>query len=240
MEKKNRGDLIINGFGASNGGVFNRVALNGTGTVNTDIECNDFECNGKGNVKGNLHSEKAKISGYAKFAGNINSSILLFEGSSKIEGNIQVKRLKVSGNASIGGSLKGEEIKIKGRISVGGDCETDVFKGECQFAIGGLLNVDNMDIKVFGKCRAKEIGGQSIVVRQKKSSLFASIIKLFFQTSLEAELIEGDHIEIENTNAKVVRGNNVTIGDNRKIGIVEYTGAFKQAKNTIVEVSRKI
>jgi cytoskeletal protein CcmA (bactofilin family) len=240
METKNRGDLIINGFGASNGGVFNRVVLNGKGTVNTDIECNDFECNGTGNVKGSLHSKTAKISGNAKFGGNINSSLLSIEGRTKIEEAINVKRLKVSGHASIGGSLKGEEMKVKGRIIVGGDCEADVFKGECQFTIGGLLNADNVDIRLFGECRVQEIGGQSIVVRQKGPSLFASLFKPFFQTFLETDLIEGDHIEIENTNAKVVRGNNVTIGDNCKIGIVEYTGAFKQAKNTIVKESRKI
>jgi cytoskeletal protein CcmA (bactofilin family) len=240
MDLKNRGDLTINGFGASNGGQFNHVVLNGKSTVNTDIECNDFECNGTGTVKGNLLSMSAKISGNAKFAGSVNSSTLAIEGRTKIEKNVDAKNVKVSGHASIGGSLKGEEIKVKGRINVGGDCEAEMFKSECQFTIGGLLNADKVDVKIFGECRAQEIGGQSITVRTKGVSLFANLFKPFIQTMLETDLIEGDHIEIENTNAKVVRGNNVTIGANCKVGLVEYTGTFKQEKNAIVEDSRKI
>jgi cytoskeletal protein CcmA (bactofilin family) len=240
MELKKRGDLTINGFGASNGGQFNNVILNGKGTVNTDIECQDFECNGTGSVKGNLHSKKAKISGNAKFGGSITSTSLMIEGRAKIENNVNAKNVKVSGHASIGGSLKGEEVKIKGRINVGEDCEAEIFKSECQFTVGGLLNADKVDVKIYGECRAQEIGGQSIMVRTKGISFIGQLLKTFIPTVLETDLIEGDHIEIENTNAKVVRGNNVTIGANCKIGLVEYTGTFKQEKNTVVEESRKI
>jgi cytoskeletal protein CcmA (bactofilin family) len=239
MEPKNRGDLTINGFGASNGGQFTNVTLNGKGTVNSDIECDNFESNGTGSVKGNLHSKTAKISGNGKITGNIESSMLSIEGRGKIENNAIVNRLKVSGNTSIGGNLKCEEMKVKGRITVGGNCETDLFKGECYFSIGGLLNADRVDVKLFGECNAQEIGGQTIVVRQK-TSLMANLFKPFFQTFLETDLIEGDHIEIESTKAKIVRGNNVRIGPNCKIGLVEYSGIFTQDKSAIVDESKKM
>lgn len=239
METENRGDLTINGFGASNGGEFNRVVLNGKGTVNSDIDCVDFECNGTGFVNGSLHSKTARISGNGKVVGNVESQFLSVEGRGKIEKNAVVKKLKISGSATVNGSLKSEEIKVRGRLTVGEDCEAEVFKSECQFTIGGLLNADQIDVRIYGECRAEEIGGQTITVKQK-TSLFGTIFKPFFQNILEADLIEGDHIEIENTNAKIVRGNHVKIGPNCTIGLVEYTDTFHRDKKAIVTDSKKL
>jgi cytoskeletal protein CcmA (bactofilin family) len=239
METKNRGDLTINGFGASNGGEFNRVVLNGKGTVNSDIECVDFECNGTGFVNGNLHAKTARISGNGKVAGNVESQFLSVEGRGKIEKNAAVQKVKISGSATVNGSLKSEEMRVRGRLTVGEDCEAEVFKAECQFTIGGLLNADRIDVKIYGECRAEEIGGQIIIVKQK-TSLVGNLFKPFFQNTLEANLIEGDHIEIENTNAKIVRGNHVKIGPNCNIGLVEYTDTLHQDKKAIVNDSKRL
>jgi cytoskeletal protein CcmA (bactofilin family) len=239
METKNRGDLTINGYGASNGGEFNRVVLNGKGTVNTDIDCVDFECNGNGFVKGNLHARTARISGNGKVAGNVECEAVSIEGRGKMEGNADIKKLKISGSATVNGSLKSEEVKVRGRLTVGEDCEAEVFKAECHFSIGGLLNADEVDVRIYGECRAEEIGGQTIIIKQK-SSLMGNLFKPFFQNSLEVQLIEGDHIEIENTNAKIVRGNHITIGPNCTIGLVEYTGSLTKNKKANVNESIKL
>jgi cytoskeletal protein CcmA (bactofilin family) len=238
MEMKNRGDLTINGFGASNGGEFHRVVLNGKGTVNTDLDCVDFECHGNGLVNGNLNAKTARISGNGKVIGNIESEVLSIEGRGKIEKNAVVKKVKVSGSATISGSLKSEEVKVRGRLTVGEDCEAEVFKAECQFSIGGLLNADEVDVRIYGECKAEEIGGQTIMIKQK-TSLMGNLFKSFFQNSLDVHLIEGDHIEIENTNAKIVRGNHITIGPNCNIGLVEYTGSLTQHKKAVVNEAVK-
>ncbi|WP_066074428.1 polymer-forming cytoskeletal protein [Neobacillus soli] len=240
MEKKSRGDLVINGFGASNGGTFNIVTLNGRGTVNSDLDCIEFECNGSGVVNGNVISEKAKVSGHARFKGNLDSQKLTIDGSAKIDNNLYVKHLKVSGKASVGGKVKGEEIKVKGTFTVGEDCEAEIFKADSQFSIGGLLNAEQIDIKIYGECKAKEIGGQTITVKQKGSSFIGTLFKPLFKTQLETELIEGDKIELENTIAKVVRGNLVKIGANCQIGMVEYREEFSKEKNAVVGESRQI
>lgn len=59
-------NLIINGYGSSNGGEFHKVQLNGKGTVNGNVECEQFECNGYGAVTGDLKSSSARISGSVK------------------------------------------------------------------------------------------------------------------------------------------------------------------------------
>jgi len=239
MDTKSRGDLVINGFGASNGGQFRVVTLNGRGTVNNDLECLELDCNGSGILNGNVISEKAKVNGHAKVRGSIDSKILTIDGSARIDKNLSAEKLKVSGKATVGGRVKCEEIKIQGTFTVGEDCEAEIFKAESQFTIGGLLNADQVDIKMFGECKAKEIGGQTITVKAK-GSLVGNLLKAFFKPQLETELIEGDKIQLENTIAKIVRGNQVWIGPNCQIGLVEYTEEFSMDKKAIVTENRKV
>jgi cytoskeletal protein CcmA (bactofilin family) len=238
MNMKQRADLSINGLGSSNGGQFNQVTLNGKGTVNSDLDCTDFECNGSGTVNGNVSAATAKISGNGKINGTFESETLSIDGTAKVKNDVIVKNLKISGKASVGGKIKSEEIKVKGRISVGEDCEAETFKAESQFTIGGLLNADLIDITIFSDCKAREIGGQTILIKQKSSLL--GFLKPFIQTQLETELIEGDKIKIENTKASVVRGNNVTIGPNCSIGIVEYSGELSLDEKAVVKEVRKV
>ena len=239
MELKNRGDLVLNGLGSSNGGQFNLVTINGRGTINNDLECNEFDCNGSGAVNGNIKAAAARVNGNAKFKGTVESQKLTVEGTAKFEQNLIVKDLKVSGKASVGGSVKSEEIKLRGFFTVGEDCEAEIFKGEYRFTIGGLLNADQIEIEIYGECKAKEIGGQTIMVKQHKGSFIGALFKPLFKAQLETELIEGDIIELENTVAKVVRGNQVRIGANCQIGVVEYTEEFSQDKNAVVNDVRK-
>ncbi|MEH7076245.1 cytoplasmic protein [Neobacillus drentensis] len=240
MDTNSRGDLVINGFGASNGGQFRLVTLNGRGTVNSDLECMEFDCNGSGVIKGNMISERAKVNGHARFKENLESQRLTIDGSVSIEKNLLVEKLKVSGRGSVGGRVKCEEIIIHGSLTVGEDCEAEFFTAESQFTIGGLLNADHIDIKMFGECKAKEIGGQTISVKAKGSSFVGNLLKPFFKPQLEAELIEGDKIELQNTIAKIVRGNQVSIGPNCQIGLVEYTEEFSMDKKAIVSENRKV
>ncbi|MFC3882111.1 polymer-forming cytoskeletal protein [Bacillus songklensis] len=239
MELKNNGDLVINGLGSSNGGQFNIVTVNGRGTINSDLECSEFECNGSGAIHGDIRAHTAKVNGTARFKGTVEGQKLTVEGTAKFEKNLFVKDLKVSGKVTVGGRVKCEKIKLRGLFKVEEDCEAEIFKGEYRFTVGGLLNADQVNIKIYGECKAKEIGGQTIIVKQHKGSFIGALFKPLFKAQLETDLIEGDKIELENTIAKVVRGNQVRIGANCQIGIVEYTDEFSQDKNAIVNDVRK-
>jgi cytoskeletal protein CcmA (bactofilin family) len=241
MELKKRGDLLINGFGASGGGQFNRASINGIGTINSDVECSEFDCNGVGTINGSVKSGKAKVNGKAKFKKNMECTAIDIEGAVKIEGDLIGETIKISGKASVGGSVKGEEIILKGALTVTEDCEAETFKAESQFKIGGLLNAEHVDIKMFGPCKAKEIGGQNIIVKQKGSlSLFGNLLKPIYPPQLETELIEGDQIHLENTNAKIVRGNHVVIGPNCNIGLIEYKDKLEVNKKSMIANSKKV
>ena len=57
---------------------------------------------------------------------------------------------------------------------------------------------------------------------------------------LTVDIIEGDDIYLENTHAKVVRGNNITLGPGCEIELVEYKNDFKQDKEAEIGTHRKI
>ncbi|MDM5329311.1 polymer-forming cytoskeletal protein [Neobacillus sp. CF12] len=238
METKKRGDLLINGFGSSNGGSFNTITINGKGTVNGDVDCTDFDCNGSGTINGNVVADTAKVNGHGKIIGNFGGQSLTIDGTAGIIGNLIVEKLKVSGKANVSGKIKSDDIKIKGRLTVGEDCESETFRAESQFTIGGLLNADLIDITIFADCKAKEIGGQTILIKQKNSLL--GFFKPFVRTQLETECIEGDKIEIESTKAGIVRGNQVVIGPDCEIEVVEYSGEFTMDDHSIVKDIRKV
>lgn len=233
MEFEKLGDLTINGFGSSNGGIFSNVYINGKGTLNGDIQCQYFECNGAGTVNGNIMSRSLEVKGTGKVMGDVESINLKIEGNGSISGNALSENMVVSGLLSVGGNVKGDEIKLQGKLSVGGDCECESFHADGKFSIGGLLSAEHINIYTFGDCKVKEMGGREINVKQQKSMVM-SLLKKVKSFKFEAVVIEGDEIRLENTKAHIVRGNNVTIGENCEIDLVEYKGNFEIEKNGYV------
>ena len=60
------------------------------------------------------------------------------------------------------------------------------------------------------------------------------------KNELTADVIEGDNVYLENTTARVVRGNNITIGQGCKIEMVEYKEDFKTEGKSEVGMDKKI
>jgi len=57
---------------------------------------------------------------------------------------------------------------------------------------------------------------------------------------LIAGTIEGDSVRVEQTQAKTVRGTDVSIGEGCEIMLVEYKNSFKAAPGARIKESRKI
>lgn len=226
MEQEVRPNLKISGVGSAGGGKFHDVSINGTGSINGDIECSLFDSNGASEIRGNIKAGSAKINGAAQLKGNIAAERMDVNGTVTIKGNIDIENIKVSGSISSGGNLKASNVDVRGAVNMDGDCEAETFRVTGGFKIGGLLNADSIYAGIYGNCMAKEIGGGKIEVK-KPDNIVTQIqrfIKDIFNVRdcLVAEIIEGDDIYLETTMAKIVRGNNVTLGPGCDIGLVEY------------------
>lgn len=133
--------------------------------------------------------------------------------------------MNVAGFSSFGGGVKADDIFISGKVGIEGDCETETFRSEGKCKIGGLLNADEVSMKLAaGESHVKEIGCRHLKVMSRKSVL--TRFKLMPAPVLTAELIEGDIIDLADTNAQTVRGKTVRIGAGCIIETVEYSGDF--------------
>jgi cytoskeletal protein CcmA (bactofilin family) len=239
MNTEKKGDLIISGTGTSNGGTFEQALINGKGTINGTLDCTYFKCNGTGRVTGDVVSEKAKINGNAKINGKVSCINFTIEGTASIKEDVNIDEMTVRGKGSIGRNVKGEIIKVQGSITVGMDCEVEKFHLDGRFTINGLLSAEKIEMNITGDCKAGEIGGQTIHVRQKTNPL-RNLLKPVFPIKLETDLIEGDFIELENTKARTVRGNHIIIGENCEVEFVEYKDSLRIDGNGRVNKSVQI
>jgi cytoskeletal protein CcmA (bactofilin family) len=245
MEKQSRTDLKINGSGSSTGGVFNKVKINGEGRITGGIECDEIRINGVGNINGSLKTKKAEIYGEAIIKGNFSAQEAGINGHAKINGNCKVQDIHIKGGAYISNSISTESIKIEGEIQCKGDCNSEKFQSKGAFSIDGLLNSGEIDLEIYGKCTAKEIGGENIKVKRGSMHGIRKFIKTLFYAldlndGLITDLIEGDEIYLEHTKAKVVRGNNIFIGEECEIELVEYKNKFENSGNCRVKENKKI
>jgi cytoskeletal protein CcmA (bactofilin family) len=244
MEKINTYDIKISGSGSAGGGKYNDVGISGSGKINGDVECVDFKTSGSSKVVGNLKAETIKVSGTARIEGDVEVGEMKVSGSSHVTGQVKSQSLKISGSTHIDGNLYGEEVSVSGSVHIGKNCEAESFKASGNFKIQGLLNAGEVNVKLGGYCSVKEIGGEHIDIRVNAidNTFFKKVIDKMFNSrgELNTELIEGDEIFLENTNAKIVRGNHITIGEGCNIGLVEYSEGINISSTSIVKEQKKI
>lgn len=221
-ERKTR--LSINGMGTVDGGKYQEVKIAGQGAINEDLDTIKLSVNGHLEGLGNVVTESMSVNGRLVVNKNLEAKQGQVNGQIKVLGDLHVHQLRIHGEVVGKKNLTSEEIEFYGSLKLDGNCNAETFRGKAHFQIQGLLNADQIEVSLYGSCSAKEIGGEKILIKGKESKWN----KLFpwLQSELQAECIEGDYIELENTHAKVVRGKQVNIGKNCKIDRIEYQESF--------------
>ncbi len=235
-------DLKINGSGTASGGAYNLVRINGSGRITGALDCADFIINGSGEAMDSIECGALRISGAGRISGDIKCGEAKVNGSGSFGSAVNCAELSVTGSADIKKSVNAQRVKVNGSVKIGGDCNAEKFYSNGLFEIGGLLSADDIDIHLYwNRSRAKEIGGEKIRVSLGTTGL--GLVKALLPSShfpaLEADVIEGNDITLENTTAKVVRGDNVTIGSGCDIGLVEYKGHYRKQSGAKVAQEKK-
>ncbi|WP_035120344.1 hypothetical protein [Cohnella panacarvi] len=201
-------DLSVNGVSDAVGGKYGNVRIDGVIKVVGDIEAQSFKLNGVIRTTGSVKSESFECDGTLKVAGSLSAS-----------------QMRMNGLVNVEGALSGEWLRLNGLLKIKGDCEFERVEGEGGFDVDGLLNAGSIHLKLQGRGKAREIGVESLYIRQGAKSLWSKVWKwLFpkFNPELQAGVIEGDDIDVEHTKADVIRGSRVVIGKGSVIGRVEY------------------
>ncbi|NGQ94722.1 cell shape determination protein CcmA [Brevibacillus sp. SYP-B805] len=238
--KEKTNDLRINGMGTASGGRYDRVDINGVSGVNGDLECQDFNANGKVKINGAIRSGTVYVEGLSTVKGNVQAQRINIHGKMEIEGDVTFQEIRVDGKTRVSGRASGEEADIRGNFHVEGDCDAEVFSLQGGFTVGGLLNAGKIEIHIHDGCQAKEIGGEHIRVRKIAHGPKFWGALLPFGHYLTTDSVEGDDIHLEYTKARVVRGNNVTIGPGCEIDLVEYRGQYRLDQGAKVGESRQL
>lgn len=243
---ENTGNIAISGMGTMDGGEFNNVSISGMGTIQTDLVASSIQVSGNGVFKGDVSAKSLSASGRIVFEKEALVEKAEISGSCECKGNLKLKDGSISGRIATSGLLKGGHVEVTGYLNANGDVETDKFVCKGSFMIEGLLNSEIIDISIGGFCVAKEIGCEKIYVTLGKlSGTIEQIINFVYSAfsgkniannRLKADSIEASEVNIECTDAGIVRGRVVHIRQGCQIQKVEYSESLiVHPGSTVVE-----
>lgn len=239
-ERKLRNDLNVSGVSKAAGGQFHRVQIDGMAKINGDLDCTSMDVNGTLRLDGAVDAESATINGVCTMNGPLRCDRARIDGLATIHGDLNSPELDVNGKCSVHGRVDGERIDIGGMVSVDGDVQCESLHVQGNIKISGLLNAGSVEIKLHTASSAKEVGGETIVIRSREQGGFWKNIGLGGKPSFKADLIEGDEVVLEDTEADIVRGGKVHIGQGCKIRLVEYSDMLDVDGDAVVGSSKRI
>ncbi len=231
--------IRIDGSGKIGGGIYDEVRINGNATVIDNFTCNLLRVSGMASLEGDVTSKETKISGTAKQTGELVANILDVSGTYKTIGGINADRVIVRGSLKAEGSMKANHVDVSGFVTVKQDINSEVIETEGNITCEGCINSEHFHLRLAGTSTIGEIGGSEIIVENRHLSV-GNFISSFLPGKLRSNQlivkeIEGDEIRLENTTAEIVRGNNVKIGPNCKIGLIEYSGMLEIDEESVVD-----
>ena len=202
----------------------------------SDLTCGELCVSGSVATEGSLTAANAKVSGGMKVENDLKITQKLSQsGGLKVEGDVQLAEAEISGGLTCGGNLKAGALSISGSLKSGGDVSAETFSCSGKAEISGLLNAETIVLSLGGHSEIENIGCTTLKVK-KDFPAFG----IGSKSGLTAESIEGDTIELEFTQADVVRGKNVTVGKKCKIGRVEYSESLDLLDGAEVEEQIKV
>lgn len=233
--------IHIAGSGAIAGGVYADVHVSGSGRVTSPLESETIRVSGTLTAEAPVKAGSIRVSGAATLADEVEAGTIGVSGTLSCGGGVTVDKLNIAGTLEVAQRLIGGTVEIAGALSVGGDCEVERFKSRGGFEVQGLLSADEIDARMYGRCSAREIGGEHIEIRMAKRPLYkmAAVLGIVNRTALEADTVEGDRVYLENAKVRTVRGREIVLGDECEIDLVEYSGELKQAAGAKVKTARK-
>lgn len=251
-------NIQISGSGKAAGGRCGQVHISGSGKIQGALICDEFHvsgagkvedggltvlgpaaCSGACKVEGPFQAQSLRASGAFTVEGDAEiAETAEVSGTLKTEGSLQAKRFKVSGVCSAEHGIRATEVEISGVLKTPADVQAETLRSSGALQIDGLLNAETVEIQLFGDNLVNNIGGGTVRV-QKRAQGF-SLFRAFKRPHLAATLIEADEIDLEYTDAQIVRGVNVRIGPECVIDRVEFSGSLSTDPNCTVREKVKI
>jgi len=223
VTEQTRSNLRMVGTTTTSGGHFKDVSVTGECTFNGEVDCKKLGLTGELKITGNLLVDELKITGECSVEGRVVGSSLKGRGALNTSSSLVVERIRFTGNIAAKGNCESEKLTISGAIQV-----------------EGLLSAEELELAIYGPSRAIEVGGGSILIKRSTTAKIMDFMKPGEDASFTAEVIEGDHIQLQSTRAGMVRGKHIIIGSDCDIHTVEYRDTLEIHRNAKVKHQVKL
>ncbi|MET1248458.1 hypothetical protein ABWW58_06700 [Sporolactobacillus sp. STCC-11] len=224
MIHESKQNLKVMGETQSNGGTFDKVSIMGECSVTGSIEANTCKVMGECSVSEDLSCDYFRNMGEVTIGGRLAAAESRLIGETHVKGDCALQQASIYGELFAARNLTGEEMKVRGALHAEGNVSLETLDMQGGINVEGLLNCDAIDIvlKFNTQNYVKEIGAGHVSVKRRRTLFNTALTNMF-----RAETIEGDRVSLEYTEAKVVRGIDVEIGEGCTIDRVEYSGSYK-------------
>lgn len=243
MSEKNLNSLNIDGLGTYGGGEFDNVSVSGKGTITGDLTCKTLNISGLSTIQGSVICDKIRTSGMGKIEKDVTTKEIHISGTIECLENVETNSLHSSGMTKIKQCLKAKSIDVTGMLTVENDLTSEQLRLDGMLKCNGFLNCENLNITSRGTSTLNEVGASEIKI-SAISHAVSSFVNFFLPDFLKeskviANVIEGDHIYLENCEAKIVRGKDIEIGPKCRIGLIEHSGTCNiHSESTATQINK--
>lgn len=237
----------ISGDGQVAAGVYEKIRITGSGRLSSGIRCASFHTSGESRGMDIECEQEFQVSGSCSFSRQVKANSVSVSGSFSCGGDIvATQKLSCSGSIECDGSVRCGILSVSGELEADGDVEADSVEVIGELDCKGLLNAETIVLKGAGM-EIGSIGGSKITITRAsvvrgmlKVPLLSSVIRHTGGAVTVKEGIEGDEIYLENVEAKKVSGRVVTIGEDCKIDLVQYSESINISPKASVGRTEKI
>lgn len=206
----------VSGSAVVAGGQYDEVRGSGSVRIDGALSARYFHVSGSTKGHGAIEVAVCETSGSLHVDGRLLVGELRASGSVKISGDVEIRsRGTTSGSLTVGGALRGQSGKGTGSLKVGREVALEQLSWAGAITCTGLVSADVVELRVGGESRIGELAGSSIQVSPGGW-------RIGRHPRLIVGEVSGDDVSLENTEAKLVRGDRVTIGPRCRVERLEY------------------
>lgn len=207
------------------GGIFETIHLDRSITYTSSVEANEVDVqSGSVVIEGRLNAPYLVNAGELEITSTLETTNLTNQKEAylKVMADVIAQTINNAGILELGAHCKAEALESTGKLQTAGTIEAASVRLE-----GGIqlhdVRADQLNIIVTHNGSADYLTASDINITAKREAL----IFKDDDHSLKVDEIDGGRVYVENIIADLVRGDQVTIGPNCTIKVVEYTEDFE-------------
>lgn len=207
-----------------------QYSVSGISHVEDDLHVGVCSVSGSFKVEGSLYADRVDSSGRTRVEGDMRSDIVNSSGWMSVGGWLRSDSIAVSGRLATGGDLRSGSIESSGSLNARGRirCDSLVSSGKVK---ADVLDAKRIEMELWGSSDVREMKGETIAIRRGEGRLMPKLV---------SESICGKQVHLECVICGKVSGDDVTIGPDCKIGMVEFGSKLKVHKGSKVDGKKRV